>query len=571
MQKITRLIPLILSFLILFSACSKSSESIRYIPKDAIGVVSLNTVELGKKVLWSAVSGSPVFKEMTGKNGDSTKFDFEKTGIEPLTTFFAFGLPDQRLAGKSKFMVILPLKDAAKFKAFLLENYPKAKTEQKDKLTFISIDDNTCIGFDKQTAIAATSSRSSEYEWNDDGTRKERDNSQTLTILIEEVQKTFNLPKDQSIAENKQFMSLMKENHDFSFWLNYEALANGLPQGELGDAGTVLASQKKLLKDAFISGGLDFEKGKIVADAKYYFNSTNKGIAMALESKSSNAELLKKIPGSQLNLLMSYHINPQGIKALVDTMGMAPLANMGLKEIGLTMDDILNSFTGDFLFTITDFAVHTKSLASNVGGSAVNYTSPEPSMKAFLSFKIKDQAAFSKLVQTASGKELMMMTGPDAYVIGSGIYLSKSGDYVAVSNDNAAIANFVSGTVAKDFSVPAEVKNNPYGLYIDIKNSIQSLPLDLLYGKEDTAVFHDGKKLMESVIAYGGKVEGDHSSFHFEANFQNKDENSLTQIINFSQKVMEANKREADSFDDVIPDADTTEAVEVTDTVTPAI
>ncbi len=73
----------------------------------------------------------------------------------------------------------------------------------------------------------------------------------------------------------------MKENHDLSFWVNYEALAGGLPQGELGDAGSVLASQKKLLKDAFISGGLDFEKGKIVADAKYHFNSTNKAIALA--------------------------------------------------------------------------------------------------------------------------------------------------------------------------------------------------------------------------------------------------------------------------------------------------
>lgn len=557
MQKITRLIPLILCFLILFSACNKASDSTRYIPKDAIGIVSLNTTQLAKKVMWGAVSGSPMFKEMMGKEGDTASFDFEKTGIEPLTTFFAFGLPDQRLASKSKFMVILPLKDAGKFTAFLKENYPKAKIETKDKLTFITIDESTCIGFDKKTAIAATASSSrNAYEWNEDGTPKARDNSQTATILTEEIQKAFALPSDQSIVGNKEFMSLIKENHDFSFWINYEALANGLPQEELGDAGSMLASQKKLLKDAFISGGLDFEKGKIVADAKYHLNSSNKAIALAMESKSDNAELLKKVPGSQLNLLMSYHFNPQGIKALVDTMGMAPLANMGLKELGLTIDDILNTFTGDFLFTITDFAVHTKSLASNVGGSMVNYTSPEPSMKAFLSFKIKDQNAFNKLIQTATGKELLTATGPDAYAIGSGIYLSKSGDYAAVSNDNAAIAGFASGTTAANFTVPKEVKNNPYGLYVDIKNSIQSLPLDLLYGKEDTAVFHDGKKLMESIIAYGGKVEGDHSSFHFEANFQNKDENSLMQIFNFAQKVREANKREADSFEDVIPDAD---------------
>ena len=268
--------------------------------------------------------------------------------------------------------------------------------------------------------------------------------------------------------------------------------------------------------------------------------------------------------------MLSSHFNPMGIKTLHDTMGMAPLANMALNEMGLNLDDILNAFTGDFLFTISDFTVQTKNLAANVGGSAINYTSPEPSMKAFLSFKIKDQAAFGKLMQIATGRELLQTTGPDPYLIGSGVSMTKKNDYVAVTNDNGAATAFASGATAAKFDIPKEVKSNPYGLYIDIKNSIQSLPLDLLYGKEDTAVFHDGKKLLESVISYGGKVEGDHSSFHFELNFQNKDENSLLQLINFSQKVMEANKRAADDFDDIIPeDADTTTVAD--STATPAI
>ncbi len=164
--------------------------------------------------------------------------------------------------------------------------------------------------------------------------------------------------------------------------------------------------------------------------------------------------LQKKVPGSQLNLLMSYHFNPQGIKALVDTVGMAPLANMGLKELGLTIDDILNALPVTSCFTITDFAVHTKVMLPLWAAQWLITTSPEPSMKAFLSFKIKDQAAFGKLVQTASSRELMMATGPDAYTIGSGVYLSKSGDYAAVTNDSAAVSAFLSGTAAANFTLP---------------------------------------------------------------------------------------------------------------------
>jgi hypothetical protein len=117
------------------------------------------------------------------------------------------------------------------------------------------------------------------------------------------------------------------------------------------------------------------------------------------------------------------------------------------------------------------------------------------------------------------------------------------------------------------FDIPADVKDEPYGFYADIKNSVKTIPLDLIYGKEDTAVFHDGRMLLESVIAYGGKVEDDHSKFHFEILFQDKGENSLMQLIRFSQKIAEAEMKQPDPIDEVIPqnnsyeEADTAEAI----------
>jgi hypothetical protein len=557
MQKTIRFIPILMGFLLLLGACGKAPESIRYIPKDAIGVISVNTMELSKKVAWNLLSGSPLITEMTSGSSDTAKLDIEKTGIDPLNTFFAYALPEQRMAGKSKFFLIIPLKDAEKFKTFLKEKFPKAEITTKDKLTIAQLGNNAIIGWDKTTAIAVASPSDNVGNWNDaDAMPKPATDNKVL--LAEEIQKAFALPKDQSIAENKNFMELQKQAHDISFWLNYEALANGMPQDAIGTAGAILASQKKLIKDTYIAGSLDFEKGKIVGDATYYLNSTSKGIAEAMVPGSINNDLLKRVPGSQMNLILSYHFNPQGLKALIDTMGVLPMANMGLKEFGLTLDEVLNAFTGDFLFTVTDFSIQTKSQSYNVGGSAVNYTSPVPSMRAALTFKIKDKTAFDKLLQIATGQQLLTSSGNNTYSIGPWAHLSTNGDFVALTNDTATASAFMSSAGNADWKIPAEVKNNPYGFYADIKNSIKSLPLDLLYGKEDTAVFHDGKNLMESLVAYGGKVEGNKSTFHFEAVFQNKDENSLLQLINFSKKVAEAEKREADNIDDVIPAADAT-------------
>lgn len=552
MQKILRFIPVALCFLFLMSSCSKSSENTRYISRDAVGVLSINTTELAKKVAWSALSGSPIFKELArNAGGDSTSIDIEKTGVEPLTTFYAYALPDQRLSGKSKFLVIIPLKDAGKFHAFVKEKFPQAKIESKGDLTIAILNKNTVIGWDKKTAIAAATPPS--YE------EMGAQTADAGTILTEEVQKTFALKEDQSLAGNAKFMDLQKAGHDISFWLNYETIAGSMPQDQIGMAGTLLASQKKLLKDAYVAGGVDFEKGKIAGEAIYYFNPSVKAIAEAMGSKSVNNDLLKRVTGSQMNLMMSYHFNPQGIKALVDTMGMLPMANAALQEFGINMDDILNAFTGDFLLAVTDFAVTTESKSYTMNGNSVNYTSPIPTFKASLSFKIKDKAAFDKVMQAAVKNEILTSSAPGTYALGSFATLASNGEYGSVSNDPSVAAAFLVSPGNADFKVPENVKSNPYGFFVDIRNSIKSVPLDLLYGKEDTAVFHDARNLMESISAYGGKVSGDHADFHFEVNFQNKDQNSLMQIINFSQKVAEAEKRMSDSYDDVVPEEDSTE------------
>lgn len=561
MQKALRLLPITLCLLLLLSSCSKDTGHSRYISKDAIGVVAINTTELLKKAAWNAISGSPIFKELSG--GDTTKFDFEATGLDPMNTYYGYAVTDQRFAGKSRFMMIIPLKSADKFKAFIKEKSPEAKFSTKDKLNFVIIEGNFCIGWDDKTAIAATLSPSYEA-WQSKGTAVAGNEA---TILTEEIQKTFALPEDQSMADNKKFGELVKANHDISFWLNYETLMNSMPQDEMGTAGAVMASQKKMLKDAYVAGGIDFEKGKITGDATYYFNNAVKEIAEGLEAKSVNNDLLDKVPGSQLNLMMSYHFNPKGIKTMAETMGVLPLANVALKEYGLSLDDVLNAFTGDFLLAVTDFSVATESQSYTMGGNSVNYTKPVPSFKASLSFKIKDKAAFDKLAQTGVTKELFTSPAPNTYALGSMATLSASNEYAVISNDPAVTSAFLGATSKSSFKVPADVKNNPYGFYLDIKNSIKSVPLDLLYGKEDSTVFQEARGLLESISAYGGKVKGDHSDFHFEVTFQNKEENSLMQLSNFFQKVAEAEEKEGDSFDEVVPQEDTaTEA-----TTAPAI
>jgi len=549
MRKMLRLVPIIICFSIFLSSCSSSDSNTKYISKDAIGVLSINTSQLVKKVAINALSGSPIFQDMLKKAGsDSAALDIEKTGIDPLNVFYVYGLADQRLSGKSKFMMIVPLKNAANFKAFIKEKFPEAVFSQKDKLNFVKFNANICMGWDEKTAIVSAATPNYD-EWNSLPSAAPVD---MITIMTEDIEKTFSLDKEQSLASNDKFTKLQKENHDISFWLNYEGFINGMPQEQVGTAGMILASQKNLLKDVYIAGGLDFEKGKIVSDATYYFNSSIKGISEALEPKSISNDLLKRVPGQQMNLMMSYHFNPKGIVKVLETINMLPLATNALQSAGLTLDDVTKAFSGDFLLAVTDFSVASESKSYTMNGVSINQTAPVPSFKASLSFKINDKASFDKIMQLAVNEEMLTSAAPGTYNLGMFATLVTNGEYAAVSNDAAVASAFMQPGNSK-FDVPSDVKDQPYGFYADIKNSVKSIPLDLIYGKEDTAVFHDGRMLLESISAYGGKIDGDHTKFHFEILFQDKGENSLMQLIRFSQKIAEAEMKQPDSIDEVIP------------------
>jgi hypothetical protein len=558
-----RLIPIILCFSILISSCSTAPSNTKYISKDAIGVLSINGSQLAKKIAINAISGSPIFKELAKEaGGDSTNFDIEKVGVDYMNVFYVYALADQRLEGKSKFMMIIPLKDATKFKAFLKEKFPEVVFSNKGKLNFATFNKTICMGWDDKTAIASAATPQTS-SWDETPTAP----VDVPTLLTEDIEKTFALTKDQSLAENPKFADLQKENHDISFWLNYESFVNGMSQEQIGTAGAVLAANKKFLKDIYVAGGIDFEKGKIVSDSKYYFNSSVKGVASALEPKTINNDLLKRVPGQQMNLMMSYHFNPKGIITLLDTIGQLPLATVFLQQAGLTMDDITKAFSGDFLLAVTDFSVASESKSYTMNGESVNYTSPKPSYKASLSFKINDKASFDKImgIVTAQAQGMVQTTAPGVYSFNNFVTMATNGEYAAISNDAAVAQAFLTAGNSK-FDLPADVKDKPYGFYADIKNSVKSIPLDLLYGKEDTAVFHDGRVLLESISANGGKINGDHTDFHFEIDFQNKEENSLMQLIKFSQKVAEAERKQANTIDEVIPqgDVDSTVVVDTT-------
>jgi len=507
---------LFLSFILFsFSACQNRNSGIEYIPKDALGVFSLNLKSLTKKVAWSALADSRILSELAHAGKEEGSFDINATGIDPLSTIYAFGLPDQRLESKFKFLLVLPIKDKKKFEEYLKATFPLTKWDYSEQKTFMFIDQYSCIAWDEHTAIGAFTSPS-EYDLvNAD---------EVKIILKEDILKSFSLPKEQSLVEDKIFVNLQKEENDFGFWFNLESFTKAIPKDEFNVAGAILSAQKNLVNNTYITGGLNFKKGKIQIDGKYVYNPSSKALLKTFTDVTYKEDLIRQIPGQQLNLIAHLQLNPKGIPALLDTIGMMPLTNMALKENGLDPESVFNVLEGDFLFSIVDFNFGqlTDYLSQTMEGK-----SGAPFFQSALSFYVKDKLVMENILVFAVKNKLILKSNSGAYKLKDN-YLAFKDKYVVVSHDENTAIRLVNNTKLNDkWAIPNAIKNTPFGLFVDVKNTTKDFISSLPSAEEGTRIL----KILDNITLNGGKMNGDFSDFHLDISLQNKEENSLLQLI----------------------------------------
>jgi hypothetical protein len=501
-----------------FTACQQHPSGTRYIPKDALGIFCLNIDNISSKVTWSVLADSRIFN---GMSHDSS-FDIEATGVDPHASIYAFGLPDSRLKSGFKFLTVFPLKDEKKFSEYLKKTFPSAKQEASGQLQWAVISPNNCIAWNKKTAISAYASRNIAVS-------DHPDTPGSLSFLKETIKESFALPKAQSIAANKLYAALTREDHDFSFWFNLEAFSKAMPQEDMETANAILSSQKKLLKNTFIDGGIDFKKGRVEAEGKFYHNPSGTAVAKAFLPEHYDDDMLRKIPGNKLDLMLHLQMNPKGMATFLDTIGVLPITKMALKENGLSPDSVLNLFSGNFLLTVVDF--NFKNFISNFN-SFLEDDQPVPFAQAALTFKIKEPGSFQKLLDMAVQQHLITQLGDHLYHARN-YYLSWKDDYVVVSPFRETAQILLADSTSKDWHIPPDIKNNPFGLYLNVQNIVNAFSDEMKQGGKDSMALH----LIDNIQVYGGKIKDNYSAFHATIYFQNKEENSLLQLINLGKEI----------------------------------
>lgn len=528
---------------VLLAACSKTPDNARYIPADAVAVVGINLKSLSKKIAWNLITGSKLFKEiqkrMAAENAADAVGGIENAGFDVSNTFYVYTKPDSRFYGGNLVAGLVPLADAAAWEAYVKLVFPKATITARNGRKETMLGEGMYIGWTSEILIILNASSSVTEDQNPNGPQVDE------TMIAAEMDKAFLTPAGNNIVNNKRFAGFSKHNYDLSFWLNYGSLISGYTDNVSGELNGVSLSSASW-KDAVLTTGFDFKKGKIAGDISYYLPSQMEDAAKDFGTENADKDMIARLPKENMDMLLSMHISPAGVKSMLEKTGLFGITNVGLSAQGMDVDYVLNAFTGDMAIVMNNLSLRAEPKQDEFMGQMVHHKQQKATMNMTYVVKINNADNFNKLLDMTAGMA-MQKSGND-YVMAltekDSVYLKRNKEYAVITNKHSYAAGMLDGSYKKD-AMPEDISGratrNPFAMYLDIKQLFKDVDPAISSSKNDSAMIAESKKLLDNISITGGKYADQAYKFNLEINFLNKDENSILEIIDFGMKMNEIN------------------------------
>lgn len=521
------------------SSCNRIPDHAKYIPKNAVVVVGVDIKALTKKVAWNAITGSKLFKDMQ-KHVQGNDKSFEEAGIDLMNTMYVYIMADK--ANDEKVTALIPLSDAAKFETYLSGNFPGKAIKQQGKIKTAMLSEGMYAGWNDKLLIIMNASDVSTYdhdEYTDSSVSEPPVQVPDETQLAADMQAAFSVSSENSLVNNSKYAALEHERHDILFWMNYEQVMSQF----MGKGGvewmSTLSGMSSFWKDAALTAGFDFEKGRIAGEMHYYLSPELKQMAQEFGGTNADKEMIDMLPAKNLDMLFAYHLSAKGTHDLLEKMGVLGFANLALTQQDLDVDYILDAFTGDMGLALNDFKVKMENLADDTTTGGM---SPYKTSTRFVNFvyvmKINKKQNFDKLLDLA--KDMIHPMGANAYYFSYGtdsLYMVRNDKYAVISNkvENATACLQSKGN---HFANAETIYGHPLGFYIDFQQMVSSIdPAMVNSSLSDSTLVTESRKLLQNMLVSGGDFKNNNFEYHMQLNFLNKEENSLIQLMNFAMKI----------------------------------
>ena len=342
-----------------FTSCSKKSENLKVIPKDAIAVVSFDLQSLYKKAdveeLQKLKSFQKIKEELNNNNKEMGKIfseilnDPKASGVDFKKNAFLFGLNNKKYGGDSRnpyIGVTAVLSDDAKFKD-LLNRVSQAKNLQLDikkegTLNIVRLDQGTYLSWDSKKILFLKG-----------------DNTEATGVDIV-LKKLYEQSKSEQITDIKGFSDFLDGQKDINVWLNFGGFVQDDSIFLNGMVASLYRGLFNMQKDSYFYGFIDFGKDDIKLTTYSIYNEETAKLLKKydLYDITFDKDILKNTP-EKLPLAMGGAINVKNYYEFLKAQFGKELNEDDLVKLlntqGLTKDNVLNFFGGSFVLAIEGF------------------------------------------------------------------------------------------------------------------------------------------------------------------------------------------------------------------------
>jgi hypothetical protein len=516
-MKTLKIISVICAVLI-FVSCGKKASFENSIPKDALIVTKLDIKSLVQKADYKLFE-NPVVKAglamlETQFETDAQRKLFANLQKEPNS----FGI---NIIGDSYFFMnskvagfLFSVNDAKKISKNLKlsDTFFEEQIEKKDDVYSANLYENGKIMWDNNKFLLLI-----DYNWRGGNT--------------ENFAEYFNLPKEKSVASDKNFQKFMSAKNDISTWYAVSNYSNFM-ENFYSSYNTYDSEVMQKIYDIYgkLSGvsafiGCNFEKGAIVTKMQTLYENAEAEKKLSeiydFQNLKISGELLKYVSPTP-PFLFTMDFDGEKILNSVEKLGLTSFLDSAKYKENIDLKALFGLLKGDLVFAVNNVNTLNNDISTSISALVqLGNLNNNPDATAGIT------ALFALLEK--KGAVTKQPDGTYATHKGS-VFGIKEGIFYFLTDENAKKL-FAEGT---ENHLAEKCKGQPafvYGDLAELKNALQPLTSQNPYY---APVFDKGLALFQN---FESKYIDKYNT-EFTVNFNDKNENSLKQIFGFIDTVI---------------------------------
>jgi hypothetical protein len=490
-MKQTKLFLIVAILVSAFWSCKDSSELTNAIPASAIAVIHIDSKSLLTKADYKPLenkylkelfekeknNGSEKNKKMTEKLESILK-NPNSTGIDLISDCFIY--IDSTTTG-----IVLKMNDAKKLKELLTESLgmPGDMLKEEDGISTVDLGMGQMGWTNDKLLIVMNSPYAFIY-----GYSRYRDRPDMVAM----VKKQLKQSAGESINSKKAFAEFVGSKKDISVFYSYDNVA-GMWGGMLAqmagiygemssDAANMATGLKEMIKGVSTGAFISFEKGEVVGENKFYYDSPESEKRytdmVAQVSGELKGDQMKFFTGKPL-FLASFALKGSGLYNVLSDLGVIGMiennAGSDLREMGIDLKTLITNAEGDFSIALNGIKTYMKKFYNGD-----EYTSIYPEFTVFADMQDARPTwdlIKSKIKETGIYDSTVVEINPTTYSVKADditIYMGINNNTFYATNSEDVYKNVTSNADAKnDFASMAKGKTSfIYGNLNPLKNSL---------------------------------------------------------------------------------------------------